>query len=90
MHRAIAARSPGDPLQVRVGTDRWELLDRNGTVVGQLARGYEAPTGMRNASATVMAVVNWDRERSEAQYRDGIRSESWETVVPELVFEPDL
>ena len=61
VHRAIAALSPGDPFQVRVGADRWELLDRNGTVVGQLARGYEAPTGMRSASATVMAVVNWDR-----------------------------
>ena len=45
---------------------------------------------MRCASATVMAVVSWDRERSEPQYRDGLRSESWEVVVPELVFEPDL
>ena len=69
--------------------DRWELLDRSGTVVGQLARSYEAPSGMRCASATVMAVVNWDRERSEAQYRDSLRSENWETVVPELVFEAD-
>ena len=75
---------------MRIGADRWELLNRNGMVVGQLARGYETPTGMRWASATVMAVVNWDRERSEPQYRDGLRSESWETVVPELVFEPDL
>ena len=45
---------------------------------------------MRCASATVMAVVIWDRERSEPHYRDGLRSESWETVVPELVFEPGL
>ena len=90
VHCAIARLSPGDPLEVRIGADRWELLDRNGTVVGLLARGYEAPTGMRCASATVMAVVNWDRERSEPEYRDGLRSENWETVVPELVFEPDL
>ena len=89
VHRAIAALSAADTLRVRIGPDRWELLDRSGTVVGQLARGYETPTGMRCASATVMAVVNWDRERSEPQYRDGLRSESWETVVPELVFEPN-
>ena len=74
---------------MRISADRWDLLDRNGTVVGQLARGYEVPTGMRCPSATVMVVVNWDRERSEPQYRDGLRSESWETVAPELVFEPD-
>ena len=90
VHRAIAGLSPGDPLEVRIGVDRWELLDDNGTVVGQLARGYKASAGMRCASATVMAIVNWDRERSEPEYRDGLRSESWETVVPELVFEPDL
>ena len=89
VHRAIAALSAADTLRVRIGPDRWELLDRSGTVVGQLARGYETPTGMRCASATVMAVVNWDRERSEPRYRDGLRSESWETVVPELVFEPN-
>ena len=53
VHRAIARLSPGDPLEVRIGADRWELLDRNGTVVGQLARGYEASAGMRCASATV-------------------------------------
>ena len=29
VHRAIAALSPGDPLQVRVESDRWELLDRS-------------------------------------------------------------
>ena len=90
VHHSIARLSPGDPLEVRIGADRWELLNRNGMVVGQLARGYEASAGMRCASATVMAVVSWDRERSEPQYRDGLRSESWEVVVPELVFEPDL
>ena len=38
VHAAISALAPGDPLQARMGADRWELLDQNGTVVGQLAR----------------------------------------------------
>ena len=38
---AIAALSPGDPLQVRAGSGRWELLDQNGAVVGQLARNFQ-------------------------------------------------
>jgi ATP-dependent DNA helicase RecQ len=90
VHRAIAALSPGDPLQVRAGENRWELLDRSGTVVGQLARGFHAPAGTRFASATVLAIVNWDRERSEPEFRSGLICEAWEVVVPELVFEPDL
>ena len=89
VHRAIAALSPGDPLQVRAGENRWELLDRSGTVVGQLAHGFHAPAGTRFASVTVLAIVNWDRERSEPEFRSGLICEAWEVVVPELVFEPD-
>ena len=90
VHPAIAELSPGDPLQVRSGENRWELLDRRGTVVGQLAHGFQAPAGTRFASATVLAIVNWDRERSEPQFRSGLHCDAWEVVVPELVFEPDL
>ena len=46
VHRAIASLSPGDRLEVRLGTGRWELLDQGGTVVGQLAGSFEAPSGM--------------------------------------------
>ena len=89
VYQAIAALAPGDPLQVSSGGERQELLDRSGVVVGQLARSFKAPAGMRCVSATVLAVVNWDREKSEPQYRDGLRTEAWEVVVPELAFEPD-
>ena len=89
VHGAIAALSPGDPLQVRAGPDRWELLDRNGTVVGQLARTFRPPPGMRCEYAAVMAIVRWDRERSEPQFQANLRADSWEVVVPELVFQPD-
>ena len=88
VHQAIAALNPGDPLSVRMGTDRWELLDDNGMVVGQLVRGFKPPAGADNVRATVLTVVSWDAERSEPEYRAGLRSEAWEVVVPELVFEP--
>ena len=114
VHRAIAALSPGDPLEVRVAATphprptgrqdrpppdappeanpaprRWELLDRAGTVVGRLAGGFDPPSGMQCRSATVLAVVAWSRDASEPHYHDGIRCETWEVVVPELVFGPE-
>ena len=88
MHRAIAALSPGDVLTVREGK-RWELLDRNGTVLGQLASSYAPPDGMHCAYATVLAVVSWDKEKSEPEYQNNLRSEKWEVVVPELIFQPE-
>ena len=89
VHGAIAALSPGDNLHVRQGSPRWELLDQNGVVVGQLARGSSPPSGMHCEYATVLAIVRWDRERSEPQYQANLRAVFWEAVVPELIFKPD-
>ena len=55
----------------------------------EVARGFKALAGMRCVSAAVLPVVNWDQEKSESQYRDDLRSEAWEVVVPKLVLEPD-
>ena len=88
-HRAIAGLSTGDPLQARVAASgRWELLNLEGAVVGRLARRFEAPADMRCAGAAVFAVVTRSRAMSEPQYLGSLRCDTWEVVVPELVFEP--
>ena len=89
VHRAITALAPGDRLEVQISSGRWELLDQSGTVVGQLAGSFDGMDGMQCSFATVLAIVTWDRERSEPEYRDGLRCDSWEVVVPELIFEPE-
>lgn len=58
-------------------------------VVGRLAQAFEPPPGTRCKSATVFAVAAWSREASEPQYRDSMKCDAWEVVVPELVFEPE-
>ena len=90
VHGSIARLTPGDVLKVRARPNGWELMDQRGTAVGRLASSFEAPQGMRCKFATVLAIATWDRERSEPQYRDRLRCEEWEVIVPELVFEPDI
>ena len=91
VHRAIAALSPGEPLDVREDArGRWELLNRSGMVVGRMARAFEPPADMRCASAAVHAVVTWSRDTSESEFQRGLRCDHWEVVVPELVFEPGM
>ena len=58
VHRAIAALSPGDPLQVRAGAKRWEILDSNGLVVGQFAAGFKPLDRMRSTRAKVFAIAS--------------------------------
>ena len=88
VHQAIASLSSGDPLQVRAGQKRWEILSRNGTLVGQLSSNFKAPSDMRCVSASVLAIATWDQERSDPQYRERLHTDAWELVIPELVFEP--
>ena len=89
LHRAIAGLSPGDPLGTRItGQERWELLDRAGTVVGRLARNFQPPPETRCRSAAVLAVVGRSRKTSEPKYHDYIKCDTWEVIVPELTFEP--
>ena len=44
---------------------------------------------MHLRSAEVRAIVGWTRELSDPKYRDRVRCDSWEVVVPRLVFEPE-
>ncbi len=90
MHGTIAGLSIGDPLDVRVGDDgRWKLLDRNARTVGRLARSFSPPSGMRFRSATVFAILEWSRDASDPNWLEAVKCDTWEVVVPELVFMPD-
>ena len=89
VHAAITGLHPGNSLQLRRGeSERWELLNDAGTVVGRLARRWETPAGMHCVRAAVFAVITRSRAMSDPQYLDRLRCETWEVVVPELVFKP--
>ena len=89
VHRAIAKLTPGVLLETRIAEGgRWLLLDGNRRVVGRLFKEFKPPPGMRCRSAEVLAVVGWSREASRPEFRVAAKCESWEIVVPELVFEP--
>ena len=88
IHRAIAELAPGEQLQVRPESDRWDLRNDTGIVVGTLARKFEPPPDMRCIEATVLAVATWSRDRSDPKYQQRLKNDTWEVVIPELVFEP--
>jgi len=87
-HRAIAELAPGDQLRVRQQSDRWELRNYEGVKVGILASKFNAPTDMRCTGATVLAIATWSRDRSDPQYQQHLKNDTWQVVIPELVFEP--
>ncbi|MYG93837.1 MAG: RecQ family ATP-dependent DNA helicase [Acidimicrobiia bacterium] len=88
VHAAISALSPNDPLQVRQRSDRWDLLDQAGVVVSRLAQSFEPPEKMVCTHASVLAIAAWGRQHSEPKYQQQLKCDTWEVVVPELIFEP--
>ena len=90
IHGAIAALSPGDPLETRItARGRWELLNPARSVVGRLAKSFRPPSGVRYRSAEVSAVIGWDCDITPPAFLNDVQCEKWEVVVPELVFAPN-
>lgn len=90
MHHHLAALYPGDPLQAcQTKQGRWELLDQDRNRVGRLAKKFVAPPGTRCLSAKVFAIITRKREQSGPDYQERIKCDTWEIVMPELVFVPE-
>jgi ATP-dependent DNA helicase RecQ len=56
-------------------------------VVGRLASKFQPPEGMQFVRGEVTAIVERRAEDGAEAFRAAARRESWEVVVPEIVFE---
>ena len=91
VHRAISALVTGDALTLswHQGLGRWLLTDRQGTTIGRLAKNYAPPTNMHCIDARVMAISTREKKHSPPEFQKSTCCDQWETVIPELVFEPN-
>ena len=88
VHQTIANLKAGDPLLLRESEKYWELTDANGKITGRMSKEkLTIPAGTRFLSGRVAAIIVWRREDSAVEYQNMSRCDSWEVVVPELVFE---
>ncbi|MFV0333375.1 MAG: RecQ family ATP-dependent DNA helicase [Tropicimonas sp.] len=83
---AIAGAKVGDSLRLVPEGRNWILRDRQGRILGRMAKSWFPPAGQRFLEGSVGAVVRWRKSDNEETYRSAIRREEWETVLPELVF----
>ena len=90
VHQAIRSLMPGEILTVRHREKSpVELLDRTGSVVGRLARGFTPPLAQAVfLSVMVYAVITRKYEQTDPVYRDRMKCDTWEVVIPEITFAP--
>jgi ATP-dependent DNA helicase RecQ len=87
VHGAIASLEAGDRINLVVVGDRVELRNPAGRPVGRLAKKYRIMDGYRVVEVRVSAITV-RRKDTNSEYADTIKSDRWEVVVPELVYEP--
>ena len=84
---AIAAIGTGDPLGLRCDDGRWFLTDARGRVVGRLARRFRPPEDATFVGGEVAAILERRAEDGEERFRSALRRDTWEVVLPELVYD---
>lgn len=78
---ALAALQPGDPVVLENGYFR----DAHGVEIGRLANKYQPPPGLVCLQAKVAAIVTRDLSQTDPEYRPGLKCDTWEVLLPELV-----
>lgn len=87
VHSAVGALNSGDQVLLRKLESRWALTDKDGNTVGRMAKKFSPPANTRFLSGQVAAIIVRYRKDVSPEYQSQTRCESWEVVVPELVFE---
>jgi ATP-dependent DNA helicase RecQ len=89
IHGTLAALKPGDALQLRFHGERWLLAEGAGRIVGRMARDWRPPENRTCVCARVWAILRRHRDQTEEKYLPSVRTDAWEVLLPELVFQPD-
>lgn len=90
-HECLAAISDaqvGDPLTLVSREGKWFLRDSDGRLLGRMANAWKPPKGHVFETGQVGAVVHWRKVDNKEEFYGTLRRDSWETVLPELVFRP--
>jgi ATP-dependent DNA helicase RecQ len=88
IHGRIEKLRPGDPLELRQRDGKFEVYDREGELIGRMARSFSLPANMGYREASVAAVLRRFEDDSLPEFRGRVRSPAWEVVIPELILEP--
>ncbi|MDR2208697.1 MAG: RecQ family ATP-dependent DNA helicase [Azoarcus sp.] len=88
IHQAITRLRVGDALRYIADEKGVRLEDTSGVTVGRFSQYFKPPAGLHCQAAQVRALLVWRKSDSAPKYQAQCRRESWEVVLPELVFAP--
>lgn len=87
---AIRDAKVGDPLTLVLKDGKWGLVDAGGRLLGRMASAWQLPQSHVFDKGQVGAVVNWRKVDNKEEFHGTLSRDSWETVLPELIFSKSL
>lgn len=87
IHAAIAQLEVNSSIHLVSKDSAWFLYDCAGNVVGKMAKAFQPPEDKKFVSGCVLAVITRKKADSDEKYTSLSKSEQWEVIVPEFIFE---
>ena len=87
---AIRDAKVGDPLTLEQRDGKWVLIDACGRLLGRMVNAWQPPPGQAFDKGQVGAIVNWRKIDNKEEFHGTLSRDSWETVLPELIFSKSL
>ncbi len=84
---ATAEARIGDPVTLVRDQNRWLLRDAKGRPLGRMAKSFAPPPDSKFLRGEIAAILRWHKDDSDEAYHYTLRRDTWEVVIPELVFE---
>jgi ATP-dependent DNA helicase RecQ len=85
---AIRDAKVGDPLTLEQRDGKWVLIDASERLLGRMVNAWQPPLGHAFDKGQVGAIVNWRKVDNKEEFHGTLSRDSWETVLPELIFRP--
>lgn len=84
---AISDVQVGDPITMALERDHWMAFDAQGNAIARMSASYSPPKGKELLEGHVGAIVRrFKSDSEEEEYIRRIRRDTWEVVLPKMVF----
>jgi ATP-dependent DNA helicase RecQ len=83
---AISQARVGDPVSLVWNGNRWRITDKADRILGTMSRSFAPPDNAAFLRGAIGAILGWRKEDNDEAFRNMLRREAWEVVLPELVF----
>jgi len=84
---AIKEARVGDPVTLVQEYGHWNLTDSSNRSLGRMAKNFTPPANAKFVLGKIAAILRRRKEDGQEAFHHMLKRDSWEVIIPEMVFE---